>query len=165
MVAHAVARARLRGRPGFAAALAAGFAASVLGAVVVDGTPAPVRPADALGSAAAPSDVLADRASSDLGTSVQGALERLGTLMTEPPPAPVETREPRVVRVAQDDSPDGPPAPARPSRRAEPPPVRHETPSEERPDRTADDDRPAGADDDAGHGVLGLVRGILSGLL
>ena len=52
MVAHAVARARLRGRPGFAAALAAGFAASVLGAVVVDGTPAPVRPADALGSGA-----------------------------------------------------------------------------------------------------------------
>ncbi len=131
-VAEVARRMRMRGRPGFAAALAAGFAASVLGGIVVGGS----YHAD-LGlelGVPGPTTVLAEPPGSDVTSSVQGALNRLGALAAEPPPAPVETREPPVARVAEDGdsrprpsagptarrpAPQAPPAPAQEKRDAD----------------------------------------------
>lgn len=115
-VARTAHRMRLRGRPGFAAALAAGFAASVVGAIVVGGAARTGAEVELGGPG--PSAVLADPSASDLGSSVQGALNRLGALAAEPAPAAAPSREPRVARVAEESggrsrAPSTEPAPER----------------------------------------------------
>jgi hypothetical protein len=138
-------RARLRGRPGLAAALAAGFAASVLGAIVVDGGAYRSGVGAALVTPG-PTVVLADPAGSDVVSSVQGALDRLGALAAEPPPAPVATREPRVARVAADGDDRRPRASAEPTTAERPAPAR-DTP------RASDaDDRHSGGSGGSGDG-------------
>ncbi len=172
-------RFRPRGRPGFAAVLAAGFAASVLGSIVVAGGTLRPDTGDEL-AVTAPVAVLAEPSGSDVVSSVQGALDRLGSLAAEPPPAPAETREPPVARVAEDrgDSADRTSRPPRSTTREDEQPPRSS--EEARPDRgdTATDgtrhtrdrsDRGRKTDDEAsdeshGGGLPGLVRHVLHGL-
>ncbi|TCK22405.1 protein kinase domain-containing protein [Pseudonocardia endophytica] len=169
-VAQALRRIRLRGRPGFAAALAAGFAASLLGAIVVEGGGHRPGPDVELGGPG-PTTVLADPAGSDLVGSVQSALNRLGALAAEPPTAPAETREPRVARVAEDgDSPDpapmtrraAPPAPSPSKQQVDKPRDDAHEPADAQDDEKDGDDRTSRDDDGGG---LGLVGDLLTGLL